>query len=223
MTEAEWLTYASPTAMLMVLHFQNKASERKWRLLAVACCKRIWPLLTNERSRRAVELWEHSADHPVSNEELQAASKAAYENMLLYSDDELTANAARSAALAAAFASYPYLGFYNIQELMIAAIGAAVSGGIPFDAPAQADLLHDVFDSAFRRLNIQQSWLKWNDESVRELSQAIYDDRAFDRLPILADALEDAGCDNADILTHCRSGGEHVRGCWVVDLLLGKC
>ena len=55
-----------------------------------------------------------------------------------------------------------------------------------------------------------------------KLAQAIYDARAFDRMPQLADALEAAGCDNRDILDHCRSGGEHVRGCWVVDLLLGK-
>jgi hypothetical protein len=54
------------------------------------------------------------------------------------------------------------------------------------------------------------------------LAQAIYDDRAFDRLPILADALEEAGCDTADILAHCRGPGPHVRGCWVVDLILGK-
>ena len=54
------------------------------------------------------------------------------------------------------------------------------------------------------------------------MAQLIYDDRAFDRLPLLADALEDAGCTDADILAHCRNGGEHVRGCWVVDLLLGK-
>ena len=54
------------------------------------------------------------------------------------------------------------------------------------------------------------------------MAQSIYDDRAFDRLPILADALEDAGCDKADILNHCRQPGEHVRGCWVVDLVLGK-
>ena len=53
-------------------------------------------------------------------------------------------------------------------------------------------------------------------------AQAIYDEPAFDRLPILADAVTDAGCDNADILTHCRGDGRHVRGCWVVDLLLGK-
>jgi hypothetical protein len=54
------------------------------------------------------------------------------------------------------------------------------------------------------------------------LAQSIYTDRAFDRMPILADALEDAGCDNADILNHCRQPGEHVRGCWAVDLILGK-
>jgi hypothetical protein len=58
--------------------------------------------------------------------------------------------------------------------------------------------------------------------TVNHLAQAIYTDRAFDRMPILADALEDAGCTNQDILEHCRGGGEHVRGCWVVDLLLAK-
>jgi hypothetical protein len=64
--------------------------------------------------------------------------------------------------------------------------------------------------------------LTWNDRCVGKLAQAIYDEQAFDRLPILADALEEAGCTDADILNHCRSGGEHVRGCWVVDLVLGK-
>ena len=63
---------------------------------------------------------------------------------------------------------------------------------------------------------------QWNDGTVHRVAQAIYDERAFERMPILADALEDAGCDNADILNHCRNGGEHVRGCWVIDLLLGK-
>jgi hypothetical protein len=64
--------------------------------------------------------------------------------------------------------------------------------------------------------------LTWNDGTVIKIAQAIYNERAFERLPILADALEDAGCDNADILRHCREPGEHMRGCWVVDLLLGK-
>ena len=59
-------------------------------------------------------------------------------------------------------------------------------------------------------------------ETVFALATGIYTERAFDRMPILADALEDAGCDNADILEHCRGDGPHVRGCWVVDLILEK-
>jgi hypothetical protein len=64
--------------------------------------------------------------------------------------------------------------------------------------------------------------LTWNDGIVIKLAQAIYEERAFDRLPILADALEEAGCSDTEILAHCRGPGPHVRGCWVVDLLLGK-
>lgn len=62
----------------------------------------------------------------------------------------------------------------------------------------------------------------WRTATVNEIAQAIAAEAAFDRLPILADALEDGGCTNAAILEHCRAGGEHVRGCWVVDLILGK-
>jgi hypothetical protein len=71
----------------------------------------------------------------------------------------------------------------------------------------------------FRPVTVDPAWQTSN---VTALAQPIYDERAFDRLSILADALEDAGCDNADILNHCRQPGEHVRGCWVVDLVLGK-
>ncbi|MCE9566168.1 MAG: DUF6331 family protein [Planctomycetes bacterium] len=63
---------------------------------------------------------------------------------------------------------------------------------------------------------------QWLTSTVTQLTQGIYDDRAFDRLPILADALQDAGCDNADVLNHCRENGPHARGCWVVDMVLGK-
>ena len=84
---------------------------------------------------------------------------------------------------------------------------------------AQADLLRCIFGNPFRPVTLNPSWRTSN---VVGLAQSIYADRAFDRLPILADALEDAGCDNADILNHCRQPGEHVRGCWVVDLVLGK-
>jgi hypothetical protein len=86
----------------------------------------------------------------------------------------------------------------------------------------QGILLHDVFGNPFRPAPLDPSWLAWKGGVIRKLAQAIYDDRAFARLPVLADALEDAGCTDAAILGHCRGPGEHVRGCWVVDLLLGK-
>jgi len=70
-----------------------------------------------------------------------------------------------------------------------------------------------------RAISVDATWLT---STVKQVAIAIYSANGFDRLPILADALEDAGCDNADILNHCRQPGEHVRGCWVVDLLLGR-
>jgi len=82
-------------------------------------------------------------------------------------------------------------------------------------------VLRDVF-TPFRAEIVERSWLMWNDGTITNIAHAIYDGRVFDRLPILADALEDAGCDNADILNHCRQPGVHVRGCWVIDLILGK-
>src|SRR5262249_54964478 len=84
----------------------------------------------------------------------------------------------------------------------------------------QALILRDIFGRRpLRPVTINPAWRTSN---VTALAQSIYDDRAFDRLPILADALEDAGCDNADVLNHCRQPGEHVRGCWVLDLILDK-
>ena len=83
-------------------------------------------------------------------------------------------------------------------------------------------LLDEIVGNPFRPSVIDPVWLSWNDGTVRKLAGCIYSDRAFERLPILADALEDAGCDSADILSHCRGPGPHVRGCWVIDLLLGK-
>jgi hypothetical protein len=90
------------------------------------------------------------------------------------------------------------------------------------DAAEQCALLRDVFGNPFRPATIDPGWLAWNGGTVPKLAEAIYDGRAFDRLPVLADALEDAGCADEQILSHCRGPGPHVRGCWVIDLLLGK-
>lgn len=83
----------------------------------------------------------------------------------------------------------------------------------------QRGLIREIAGNPFRPAAFDPSWLT---STVVALAQGVHRDRAFDRLPILADALQDAGCENVDILNHCRQPGAHVRGCWVIDLLLGK-
>ena len=80
-------------------------------------------------------------------------------------------------------------------------------------------LLRDLFGNPFHAITIKSRWLT---STVTSIAQGIYEERAYDRLPILADALENAGCTDHDIIQHCRHKGEHVRGCWVVDLILGE-
>jgi hypothetical protein len=86
----------------------------------------------------------------------------------------------------------------------------------------QAALLREFFGNPFRPPEIEPSWLAWNDGFIPEQAKLIYDERAFERLPVLGDALEDAGCTDRAILDHCRLPAEHVRGCWLVDALLAK-
>ncbi len=83
----------------------------------------------------------------------------------------------------------------------------------------QGHLLRDIFGNPLRPITLD---LNWRTSTVVALAQGIYQERDFSAMPILADALQDAGCENADILDHCRGPGPHVRGCWVVDLVLGK-
>lgn len=82
-----------------------------------------------------------------------------------------------------------------------------------------ADGVREIFGNPFRPVTLDPSSLT---PTVVQLAQTIYNDRTFDRLPTLADALVQAGCDNDELLGHCRGPGPHVRGCWVVDLVLGK-
>jgi hypothetical protein len=208
MTEAEWLAATDPQPMVKYLR-RRKASARKWRLVAVACCRKRWHLLNHPQAQAAILVAERFADGQVPKAELMAASKAAYD---IYVEDQRSI-------------------FDPGRDALGAASGAAMT--IPGQAFNRAiyrmehsgvcDLLREVFGNPFRPAPcIAPAWLSWNSGTVPRLAAAIYEDRAFDRLPVLADALEDAGCTDAAILGHCRAGGEHVRGCWVVDLVLGK-
>ncbi len=98
---------------------------------------------------------------------------------------------------------------------------AAVEAVRARERQAQADLLRDVFGNPFRPFAWDPSWWRWNNGGLAKIALHIYEERRFEDMPVLGDALLDAGCTDEGILTHCQSGGPHVRGCWVLDLALG--
>ena len=90
------------------------------------------------------------------------------------------------------------------------------------DHSVALSFIADILGNPFRPVTINPALLTWHDGLLVWMAKRMYDSHDFTDIPILADALEEAGCTNADILAHCRQPGEHVRGCWAVDLLLGK-
>ena len=231
MTEKEWLKSNEPGQLLGNLG--RIQSKRKRRLFGCACCRRIWPLLPDERCRSAVVTAEQFADGEVGSEELTRAkveAKASSEEDRgpIYTD-RWAAGACYCAAFANAGDAAKAWHSATSAQQMNALTHRGGSGGRRDSAimtevwnqelPAQVALLRDIFGNPFRPVSLDPAWLT---SDVLALARGIYDERAFDRMPILADALQDAGCDNPDVLTHCRGDETHVRGCWVVDLLLGK-
>jgi hypothetical protein len=216
MTEQEWLECTDPQLMLKLLWW-GRASDRKLRLFAVACCRRVWRFLTDSRSKEAIERAEEFAEGRLAVELLQEAESDAWEAYQHQND------AAYHASQAAVWAAHDS-GEFAAREAAYTVIAATVCD--PTDPEEdniyQAISLRCIIGNPFRPVTINPTWLAWNDGTVRKIAQSIYDERAFDRMPILADALTDAGCDHADLLNHCRDEGPHVKGCWVVDLLLGK-
>jgi hypothetical protein len=259
MTEAEWLECTDPDKRLCYFRGRlRNGFNRKIRLFACACCRRIWDHFVDERSRVAVEVAERYADGEATDEELSTAFTAAghahqevfqkigkagacIEWAAKYAADPIPFHGARNVIwMAATSRSYeirrkrphewdairlflceitrnsgPFalvVGKWNVKRLR-----QAVATGA--EKPIQMALLNDIFGNPFHPITIDPTWLT---PTVKVMAQAIYTDRNFDQMPLLADELEKAGCDNQEILGHCRGPGPHVRGCWVVDLVLGE-
>ncbi len=221
MTEADWLAATDPAPMLEYLN--RRISDRKLILFAAACCRHIWTLLSDRRYRAAVEMAERFADGKANVKELLAARTP-------------TINAERSggAAARAAYWAANALPAETVWQVHTAAAVAETQARTQaatsnYDTAwdnaytaalrSQAALLRDIVGNPFRPAVIDRTWLAWAGGTVPRIALGIYDERRFEELPILADALEDAGCDNVELLSHCRSGAAHVRGCWLVDLL----
>jgi hypothetical protein len=208
MTEGEWLACSDPRTMVQFL-VEGAGNEGKLRLFGCACCRQVWDLLTEDCFRDAVETAERFADGLASRKELAAAKKVS--GAALERNGLAGVTGPKYCALGSAWSCTR-----NAQTAAMYPLWAFTE-----EAQRQWEVLflRDIFGNPFRPLPINTAWLTSN---VLALAQVIYDDRAFDRLPILADALEEVGCDNDDILRHCREPGPHTRGCWALDLLLAR-
>jgi hypothetical protein len=226
MTESEWLACTDPREMLAALHAAGLLPERKARLFAAACCRRIWPPLEEGPARRAIEVAERYADGRAEEGELAGAVSDADATP---GGTSLPEGSVGQAVRSAIFLDASSAAYY-------AAFGACCRGGggqfvallgaVAAEQGTQAGLLRDLCGNPFRLVTLSLACLT---PQVVALAQAAYDQREVPagtldlaRLAVLADALEDAGCTAEDILDHLRGPGPHVRGCWALDLLLGK-
>lgn len=232
MTELDWFSCAEPR--LMLDHVRNSASPRQFRCIACACARAVWPLLHDPRSRQAVEVAERHAFGQASLAELAEAELIAYEVSRL-ADFRVTVSqpawaATRAATRAANLDPYSaasgalFLSAMSLAPWQFDAGGAVLHHGLPDTRHevrrGQCDVIREIIGNPFHRARLDPAWLTWNDHTVVRLAQAIHDEQRFDDLPILADALEEAGCSRADFLAHGRRRGGHLRGCWLVDAVL---
>jgi len=226
-TEQEWFETTEATALLK--HLQGRVTDRKMRLLACAACQRIWHWIPPKIQAAIARLEQIAGDY---------TAKAEILKLRVIGREAERVDPANAVQWAAALAGQYATEATSHSETSVSCISFAAEAvglsaaqkdrsriSVAFDiargreARAQCLLIRDIFGDPFHPVTFRPAW---RTATVTSLAEAIYADRAFDRLPILADALEDAGCTSAEVLEHCRGPGPHARGCWVVDLVLGK-
>jgi hypothetical protein len=237
MLEIGWLHCTRPKLMLGFL--RGKISEGKLRRFKIACCRSGWHLLTDDRLKKTVEAAEAFTDGVLTGEAFDAAKRegaAAYGEIVNRVGSGVAIARAAQAACCAACDAAPG---YNVDaytyaiatmDAMDDALGRPTSsmtwsGTVPGHEIEQAALLRDIVGNPFRPVAIDPAW---RTPTVTSLASAAREERILPsgeldaaRLAVLADALEEAGCDGADVLSHLRLPGPHVLGCWAVDLCLG--
>jgi hypothetical protein len=206
MTEAEWLACDNLKKALAELQLQK--SVRKFHLCAVACCRRVWHRITNDESRRALDEADLYADG-------RAAEVSTRTGPILPN-----CSGADHAVIWASALARGCNGPHVAWPLWQCASIASADDPMPLE---QRRLMYDIFGGPAQHEPAVVT------SQVVSLALAAYDERALPsgnldnaRLAVLSDALEEAGCADADVLNHLRSPGPHVRGCWALDLVLGK-
>jgi hypothetical protein len=220
MDEAEWLACEKAEPMLNFL--RDKADERKLRLLGCACCRRVWHLLSAADSRAAVEVAENFADGVERKSTLAAARSRARRVALAKRGAAYAAWRAALEKIQAAILHLALGTIWNASWRSCYGVTSADMADVDREDAAVVALIREIFGTPFRSVTVDPTC---RTETVSNLAQVAYHERTLpsgelriDRLALLADALEESGCDAADVLTHLRSAGPHVRGCWAVDL-----
>jgi hypothetical protein len=206
MTEAEWLACRETHPMLA--HIKAHVEQRKPSLLVIACFNLAWDALPD-----TCRDWVVAFGDEVEGHRVRRLVEAKWMDVVDWFHDHGAPDGERRYAL---------LNLSTGCEMGYWAEDYFPERGGPTWAEAEAkhaSLLRDIFGNPFRPVTFSPSW---RTDTAMSLAKQMYDSREFSAMPVLADALQDAGCDNDDILSHCRGAGPHVRGCWVVDLVLGK-
>jgi hypothetical protein len=246
MTEAEWLAFEDPDPMLQ--HLQGKwhermrslfglrpfpLSKRKLQLFYCGCSRRLSPEIEGTALEEAVTVAEKYVDRLLPRQQLRQAHQA----VLLCPISAPSFWAWR--ACDSAIRLEGLLRFTTAVQLALLdyvleaeedrgnvpvgisrlEIPPTILGAVNQSRCEQARLIRDIFGNPFRPV---PRGAAWHTKTVTQLAERVYTDSSFDRLPIVADALEEAGCDRVDVLEHLRGPGTHVRGCWVIDLLTGR-
>jgi hypothetical protein len=223
MTGSEWAKTTGIARMLAVPRVA--ADERRLRLFGVACCRQVPDWAGDGRVVRGLAAGEEFADGALSKKDLEkryAAIHGRYNRIL-------ASPAVRNSKVGSAEASFLLACMYALapSDPRMARHAADRLTNAPeyprAHPPARRRLfprlLRDIFGDPFRPAPFPP---RWRTDTAVSLARQMYETREFSAMPILADALQDAGCDSDAVLTHCREPGVHVRGCWVVDLVLGK-
>jgi hypothetical protein len=243
MDETLWLTATGPSQLLGYARRQlratrTKAGRRKLRLFGCACARRVWSALRPEQ-QAIVETAERAADGRATLADVERAWVATQNWVFSAATGLFRSLLGRllgrpQTAPVPTPPAQPNSVYFLLVQIArreawatVRACRAAAAkdlntarGNKPAaEKRVQADLVRCLFGNPFRPATFDPHW---RTTTAVGLARAIYDEIAFDRLPILADALEEAGCDDEQVLRHCREDAVHARGCWVVDWVLGR-
>lgn len=240
MTEQEWRESDDPVIVMCGL--KGRISDRKYRLFEIACAAGLSSCWPDDKCRKFLDSQRIELDGEAHRSDGEIDEMADWIDELARSKWNhaaavFTARHSVDSEISAAIKSYAAVGhlqtlcgsmewWHWINEMSQLerpeTLEQAYESFSLTYYKSRLPLLRCIVGNPFRHVTIDPSWLTWNDRTVPKLARKIYDEERFDLMPILGDALEDAHCQRADILDHCRERTEHVRGCWVVDSILGK-